>query len=476
MFDLPPAPPLRRRPFSKRLAGYLTFLIVSVFSAYFALTVGSSLLLKQIKKRREAGGGSGGGGGTKASARSRAEAVAAEPGIEGLEVVHDFIEVPILPDDDADGSDNINSGRKTTTTTTTTIHIARAGIDPSRRVALLLHGFPECWLSWRALMKELVEAGFEVAAMDMRGYNLSGRPGFDEVVEGSSAASSTKLTAMLPWSAAALKRYDLGALAADARAVAVHLSNSSNPSDPSSTRTRTVTLISHDWGGAVAWAAASVDSAAAREGAAATTTAGSVAADDDASKKQSRRRPQRVFDALVAMAIPHPECFQRNMNRQQLKRSWYIAFFQSPFVPEAFMAVDRASAIAGMLPRRDEQEAKEADEIAEAFTAPGAATASINYYRASVRAIAAGPLSRSDARAKRALKAGVDVPVLVLYAGRDSALGKELLAGTERYCHAGVEMHVLDSAHWIQLEKKKEVAERTLAFLERTGGNKARFV
>ena len=71
-------------------------------------------------------------------------------------------------------------------------------------------------------------------------------------------------------------------------------------------------------------------------------------------------------------------------------------------------------------------------------------------------------------------RAGVDVPVLSLYAGRDSALGVELLAGTERFCHAGVEIKILDSGHWIQLERAEECAERTLRFLERTGGNAAK--
>ena len=102
------------------------------------------------------------------------------------------------------------------------------------------------------------------------------------------------------------------------------------------------------------------------------------------------------------------------------------------------------------------------------------ATAAINYYRASVRAIGGGPLSRAGARAARALRGGVDVPVLCLYAGRDAALGVELLAGSERFCRAGVEIEVLDSGHWIQLEKARECAERTLRFLERTGGNAAR--
>ena len=41
---------------------------------------------------------------------------------------------------------------------------------------ILLHGFPECWLSWKAQIKPLAEAGYRVWAPDQRGYNLSDKP------------------------------------------------------------------------------------------------------------------------------------------------------------------------------------------------------------------------------------------------------------------------------------------------------------
>jgi pimeloyl-ACP methyl ester carboxylesterase len=41
---------------------------------------------------------------------------------------------------------------------------------------LLLHGFPECWYSWRHQMGALHTAGFHVVAIDLRGYGLSDAP------------------------------------------------------------------------------------------------------------------------------------------------------------------------------------------------------------------------------------------------------------------------------------------------------------
>ncbi len=53
------------------------------------------------------------------------------------------------------------------------LHVVRAGEGP---LVVLLHGFPEHWISWRRQIDALVAAGFAVAAPDLRGYNLSDRP------------------------------------------------------------------------------------------------------------------------------------------------------------------------------------------------------------------------------------------------------------------------------------------------------------
>jgi pimeloyl-ACP methyl ester carboxylesterase len=43
-------------------------------------------------------------------------------------------------------------------------------------LVVLLHGFPECWYSWRQYLPFLAEAGYRAAAPDLRGYNLSEKP------------------------------------------------------------------------------------------------------------------------------------------------------------------------------------------------------------------------------------------------------------------------------------------------------------
>jgi pimeloyl-ACP methyl ester carboxylesterase len=53
------------------------------------------------------------------------------------------------------------------------LHIAEAGSGP---LVVLLHGFPECWYSWRHQLAALAEAGFHVVAPDQRGYGRTGEP------------------------------------------------------------------------------------------------------------------------------------------------------------------------------------------------------------------------------------------------------------------------------------------------------------
>ncbi|MFG2910088.1 alpha/beta fold hydrolase [Kitasatospora sp. NPDC048286] len=53
------------------------------------------------------------------------------------------------------------------------LHLAEQGEGP---LVLLLHGFPECWYSWRHQFAALAEAGYRVVAPDQRGYGRSDRP------------------------------------------------------------------------------------------------------------------------------------------------------------------------------------------------------------------------------------------------------------------------------------------------------------
>ena len=60
---------------------------------------------------------------------------------------------------------------------------APTGAETVGPLTLLVHGFPECWWTWRHVVPALAQAGHRVAALDLRGFGGSDRPpsGYDLV-------------------------------------------------------------------------------------------------------------------------------------------------------------------------------------------------------------------------------------------------------------------------------------------------------
>ena len=117
-------------------------------------------------------------------------------------------------------------------------------------------------------------------------------------------------------------------------------------------------LVGHDWGGAVAWMVPML-------------------------------RPE-VVHKLIVLNAPHPRAFQREMRTVgQLLKSWYILFFQLPFLPEIALRLGKYRAIERQLTREPKRPRAFSDEdiaaYKEAIAQPGALTAAINYYRATFR-------------------------------------------------------------------------------------------
>src|SRR4029077_21041599 len=52
----------------------------------------------------------------------------------------------------------------------------RTVVEGKGPLVVLLHGFPQCWYLWRHQIDPIVEAGFQVAVPDQRGYGGSDRP------------------------------------------------------------------------------------------------------------------------------------------------------------------------------------------------------------------------------------------------------------------------------------------------------------
>jgi epoxide hydrolase 4 len=188
-------------------------------------------------------------------------------------------------------------------------------------------------------------------------------------------------------------------------------------------------VVGHDWGALVAWHFA-------------------------------MRHPEMV-DRLVILNVPHPaRALDGLRSLRQLRRSWYIFFFQLPWLPEALIRAGNYAYLRRTL-RRDPCGTgafSEADieDYVQAIGRPGALTAGLNYYRALLWGGTWG-LRRAFRR--------IDAPVLVIWGEHDPYLGIELAAPDLTWVpHARVE-YLPDAGHWVQNDRPELVNALLLDFL-----------
>ncbi len=192
---------------------------------------------------------------------------------------------------------------------------------------------------------------------------------------------------------------------------------------------RRAVIVGHDWGGGVAW-------------------------------WMPIRHPELV-SRLVVMNAPHPARFIRSLaTLRQLRKSWYMFFFQLPFLPERALAAGDFDALARTL-RRDPVRKGAFSEhdirlYKEALSRPGADTATLNWYRAMFR--------NAPARL-RAARRPIECPTMLVWGERDRSLGVELTSGLERWVPDLRLERIPEASHWVQVDAAARVNELLLDFL-----------
>jgi len=187
-------------------------------------------------------------------------------------------------------------------------------------------------------------------------------------------------------------------------------------------------LVGHDWGGAIAWSFAYA-------------------------------YPELV-SRLIVMNLPHPAKFSSGLKTpQQMLKSWYIAFFQIPFLPEFLIQLDDyrliEEAFRGMAINQSAFTDADIEQYKNAFAKRGALTGAINYYRNL-------PTYLSQKKVWGILK----MPTLMIWGEDDRALGKELTYGTEEYVQDLQIRYIPNCSHWVQQEQPQLVNQMMREFLD----------
>jgi pimeloyl-ACP methyl ester carboxylesterase len=156
---------------------------------------------------------------------------------------------------------------------------------------------------------------------------------------------------------------------------------------------------------------------------------------------------------LAILNVPHPvRMLEGFRTLKQLRKSWYMFFFQIPRLPERLIARDDFSFAKRSL-RSDSKEAftdEDLDRYVEAWSKPGALTGMINYYRAALR--------RSPRNAEARL-APIECPTLVIWGMRDRHLGSELADPPRKWVPNVRLEQIEDATHWVQHDAPERVNE-----------------
>jgi pimeloyl-ACP methyl ester carboxylesterase len=164
-------------------------------------------------------------------------------------------------------------------------------------------------------------------------------------------------------------------------------------------------VVGHDWGAAVGWAIAGW-------------------------------HPDLVR-SVTAISVPHPGAMAKALvTSDQALRSYYMALFQLPMLPERLILANEAAPLRRMLSRGGLPDAA-VERYVRRMREPGALTAALGWYRAM-------PWSARQRVGK------IRVPTLHIWSTGDAFLGRAGTEDTARFVDAPYRLEVLQGvSHWI---------------------------
>uniref|UniRef100_A0A665W6Z3 AB hydrolase-1 domain-containing protein n=1 Tax=Echeneis naucrates TaxID=173247 RepID=A0A665W6Z3_ECHNA len=313
------------------------------------------------------------------------------------------------PDEVSHGYVSIRPGVRT--------HYVEMGSGPP---VLLCHGFPESWFSWRHQIPALAAAGFRVLALDMKGYGGSTAP--PDVEEYSQEQLCKDFITFL-----------------DKMAIPK------------------VTLVGHDWGGALVWNLAKYFPERVRAVASLNTPLFPI---DPSAPPGEKLKDVAIFDYQVYFQQPGVAEAELEKN---LERTFKIFFFSSS---EQFICINTYCCVTGgllvglpeQIPRTSMLTEAELQFYVSQYKQTGFRNP-LNWYRNS-EADWRWMCSRPAAK--------LLMPALMVTAGKDPVLLPAFSKGMENLIPNLSRGHIEECGHWIQMEKPEETNNILISWLKET--------
>ncbi|KAL6599829.1 hypothetical protein ACP70R_045480 [Stipagrostis hirtigluma subsp. patula] len=304
------------------------------------------------------------------------------------------------------------------------LHVAERGPADGPAV-LLLHGFPELWLSWRHQMAALAARGFRALAPDLRGYGDSDAP-------------------------ADPAAYSIFHIVGDLVALLDHL------------RLPKVFVVGHDWGALVAWHLCLF-------------RPDRVRAVVNLGVPYFPRGPQPMTEAFAALGdtfyivqFQEPGRAERAFGRYDVAtvlKKFYSIEIDELIAPPGVEIIDFLQAPSSPLPWISEEEL---GQYAEKFEKSGF-TGPLNYYR------------MLDTNWKLTAPwngAKITVPAKFILGEKDVGLRS---FGTEHYVKSGglkgtvpdLEVAIIEGHHFLQQEKAERVNSEILSYFDKFTSDEA---
>ncbi len=161
--------------------------------------------------------------------------------------------------------------------------------------------------------------------------------------------------------------------------------------------------------------------------------------------------PDRV-KKLVILNVPHPMAFGKYLreHKSQRKKSWYMQFFQLPWLPEKLVSMSRFAGLKRNMPRMDKELLRRYEAQ---WAEPGAIHAMINWYRGMVAGV----------KKKSIRYEPIHLPTRIIWGKQDAFLEPGLAKASLAFCPEA-EIVMLDASHWVMTDQTAEVSRLLMEF------------